>query len=95
MLKSVRWKDIENIIWQGNTNAYIAYFTILSIFRESLIPNYQWEEKVFQKMQQYGIGLEHFYIKKETFPNELASEAWKVLVSPLYGKYVKKSKNNA
>jgi len=42
-------------------------------------------------MIQYNIKLSDFWQKKETFPNELESEAWKVLVNPLYEKYVKKS----
>lgn len=91
MLKSVEWKDINKLFWIENNNSYISYFTIISIFRESLIPNYKWEEKVFNKMKQYNIKLSDFWQKKETFPNELESEAWKVLVSPLYKKYVKKS----
>lgn len=92
MIKSVIWKDIEQIFGSENSKSYIFYFVILGIFRESLIPNYKWEEKVFKKMKQYNIPIEYFFTKKETFPNELESEAWKVLVNPLYEKYVKKSK---
>jgi len=91
MIKSVEWKDINNLFWIENNNSYISYFAIISIFKENLIPNYNWEEKVFNKMKQYNIKLSDFWQKKETFPNELESEAWKVLVNPLYEKYVKKS----
>lgn len=98
MIKSVKWKDINKLFWIENNNRYISYFAIISIFRESLIPNYKWEEKVFKKMKQYNIKISDFWQKKETFPNELESEAWKVLVNPLYKKYLKKSnlleKNN-
>ncbi len=91
MIKSVKWKDINKLFWIENNNRYISYFAIISIFRESLIPNYKWEEKVFKKMKQYNIKISDFWQKKETFPNELESEAWKVLVNPLYKKYLKKS----
>lgn len=91
MLKSIKWYDITDLFWAENKNNYISYFAIISIFRESLIPNYKWEEKIFKKMKQYNINLIDFWQKKETFPNELDSEAWKVLVNPLYKKYVKKS----
>ena len=92
MIKSVEWKEINNLLWIENNNSYISYFTIISIFKEILIPNYKWEEKVFRKMEQYNITLEDFWQKKETFPNELESEAWKVLVNTLYKKYVKKAR---
>lgn len=89
MIKSIKGKQINNILWLENSNRYISYFTMISIFREWLIPNYQWEEKVFKKMEQYDISFDHFWAKKETFPNEHNLEAWKVLVQPLYEKYVK------
>jgi len=88
MIKSVEWKDINKLFWIENNNSYISYFVIISIFKNILIPNYNWEGKVFDKMKQYNIKLDDFWQKKETFPNELESEAWKVLVRPLYEKYV-------
>lgn len=92
MIKTVKWRDIEQIVWVWNNNAFISYFLVLSVFRENLITNYKWEEKVFQKMKQYDIQFIYLYTKKETSPNELESEAWEVLVQPLYEKYIKKSK---
>jgi abortive infection bacteriophage resistance protein len=94
MLKSIEWKKIFELFWSENNNRFIAYFSVISIFKESLIPNYNWEEKVFIKMKQYNINFSDFWQKKETFPNELDSEAWKVLVQPLYEKYIKKSNKN-
>lgn len=91
MLKAVEWYEINKLFWIENNNRYISYFIIISIFRENLIPHFKWEEKVFKKMEQYNINLTDFWQKKETFPNELDSEAWKVLVQPLYKKYIKKS----
>lgn len=94
MLKTIEWNKINGIFWIENNNRYITYFIIISIFKEALIPSYKWEEKVFKKMKQYNIKMSYFWEKKETFPNELESEAWKVLVNPLYRKYVKKSNFN-
>lgn len=89
MIKSIEWKKIFELFWSENNNRFIAYFTVISIFKASLIPNYNWEEQVFRKMKQYNIKFSDFWQKKETFPNELDSEAWKVLVQPLYEKYIK------
>lgn len=91
MVKSIEWKHINSIFWVENNNRFISYFAMISVFKESIIQNYNWEEKIFSKMKQYNIKLWDFWQKKETFPNELDSEAWKVLVRTLYEKYIKKS----
>ncbi len=91
MTFKIRWKDISKKFWIKENDKFISYFVILSIFKEKLICNFAFEEKIFKKIKQYSIDFNLFWQKKETFHSELESEAWKVLVNPLYKKYVKKS----
>lgn len=88
---SVKANELFEEFWITKNNSYISYFYILSIFNKILSPNYQWEEKIFKKLEYYNYTLVKFWAKKETFHSQLESEAWKVLVNRLYTQCIKKS----
>lgn len=89
MTISFKGKDISESTWVEN-HYFISYLLILILSQKVLIPNYNWEQQIFILMQKYKISFRDFWTKKETFPSELESEAWKVLVDTLYLKYIKK-----
>lgn len=96
MVEKIRWREVSQFFQRESNNTYISYFFILSVFKDILIQNYRWEEKIFSKILQYNIESElFFWVKKEAFHSVLQWEAWKDLVSPLYKKYVKKSRKTS
>jgi len=93
MTKTLKVKEVILKFWEWSNNKFISYFYVLSILKNILIPEYKYEKKVFHKIKQFNINLKMFWIKKETFPSQLESEAWKVLVQELYSKHNIKSNN--
>lgn len=88
MTFAIRAEKIEELFWVNNM--FISYFAILSLFNKLLIENYNRPNKIIELMGKFWISFMDFW-RKENLPSELESEAWKVLVQSLYGKYVKKS----
>jgi len=59
---------------------------------ERLCPEYCFIEKIYNLLEKYKFTLNDFCDKKETPHIELESEAWEVIVEPLYGKIIHKSR---
>ncbi len=94
MTKSLKWKKLIEKFWENQNSSFISYFFILDIFAIKINPDYKWKSKVFDKMEKYWITLAEFTSKKEIphIEHELKdSEAWEILVTSLYDKYLNKS----
>ncbi len=91
MTKSLKGRKLVEVFWTDQNSSYISYFFILDIFATKINPDYKWKDKVFWKMEKYWITFTDFAWKKEIPHIEHESgdpEAWEILVSELYKKYL-------
>lgn len=94
MTRSLKWRVFTETFWTEENASYISYFFILDLLSRKLTPDMEWVNRVFDVMDSYWIKLTDFTSKKEIPHIEHESEdseAWEILVAPLYKKYLDKS----
>ncbi len=76
MVISVKWREITKQLKISENNLYSSIFVILCVFKEILIPNYKWENKIINKINHYNISLNIIWlsnIKEDIIVNKKRS----------------------
>lgn len=87
---NTKW-DFDPYFGKWSKSTFISRIFILDCFMKVLCPEFKFMDTLFAKMEKYEYNLSDFVNKKETSHIELKSEAWEVIVDPLYKKYISKS----
>jgi abortive infection bacteriophage resistance protein len=64
MVISIKWREISKQLNINENNQYSSIFIVLCVFKKILIPNYQWENKVINKINYYNISLDIIWLSE-------------------------------